>query len=159
MMHNTKKFFLTGLTAATLVIGLSACSPTIAQRGNLVQDFQLSEVVPGTSTRTDVLKAMGSPTTKAPFNENIWYYIGQKTAKKGILDPKVVEERVVAVLFNEDGTVAQAGDIERERIDIPLSRDKTETHGSEMTVMQQLLGNLGKFNPNSGSATGTAGGI
>lgn len=154
----TKFTPLIALSLVTIGIGLSGCSPTINQRGNLVQDYQLSEVMVGTSTRSDVLRAMGSPTTKAPFNDDIWYYIGQKTAKKGILDPKVVEERVVAVMFSPDGTVAQAGDIERERIDIPVSRDKTPTHGNEVSVMQQLLGNLGKFNPGASSATTTAGG-
>ena len=154
---NAKHALLIALGLTTIT--LSACSPTITQRGNLVQDYQLAEVVPNQSTRTDVLRAMGSPTTKAPFNDDIWYYIGQKTAKKGILDPEVREERVVAVLFNADGTVAQAGDIERERIEIPFSREKTPTHGNEITALQQLLGNLGKFNPNAGaSAATTAGG-
>lgn len=152
-----KYAFLIGLSLSAF--SLSACSPTIAQRGNMVEDYQLTEIVPNQSTRTDVLRAMGSPTTKAPFNDDIWYYIGQTTEKRGILDPEVTDERVVAVLFNEDGTVAQAGDIERERINIPISRDKTPTHGNEITALQQLLGNLGKFNPNAGaSAASTAGG-
>lgn len=135
------------LSAAAILIGASACTPTVAQRGNLLEDHQITKVEEGTSTRSDVLRLLGSPTTVAPFNEDIWYYIGQETEKKGILDPKVTEERIVAVVFNAEGIVEQVSDIDRERINIPLERDSTPTHGNDSTVMQQFLGNLGRFNP------------
>lgn len=129
--------------AATL---LSGCTPTSTVRGNMVQDYQLSEVVAGQDSRTDVLRKLGSPTTKAPFDENVWYYLGQETEKKGILDPKVKEERIVVVFFDEEGVVQDVKDIDNERVDLPYVRNKTPTSGNEVTVLQQLLGNLGKFN-------------
>jgi len=125
---------------------LSACAPTQTVRGNIVEDYRLVEVVPGEDTRTDVLKKLGSPTTKAAFDENIWYYLGQETEKRGILDPEVVEERIVVVFFNEDGIVQEIKDVDNERIDLPYARRKTPTSGNEVTFLQQLLGNLGKFN-------------
>ena len=124
-----------------------ACTPTQAQRGNLLQDYQVNEVVPGVHTRTDVLRILGSPTTQAPFNENVWYYLGQETEKHGILDPEIIDERIVAVAFNEEGIVQNIKDVGSDRIDIPFERSKTPTHGNDVTLMQQLLGNLGKFNP------------
>lgn len=135
------------LTAATILIGASACTPTVSQRGNMLEDTQIQRVETGVSTRSDVLRNLGSPTTVAPFNEDIWYYIGQTTEKRGILDPKVKEERVVAVVFNQEGIVEQVSDIDRDRINIPLERDSTPTHGNETNFMQQFFGNLGKFNP------------
>lgn len=135
------------LAAASLLIGASACTPTVAQRGNMLENHQITKIESGTSTRSDVLRQLGSPTTVAPFNEDIWYYIGQKTEKKGILDPEVVEERIVAVVFNEEGIVEQISDIDRERLNIPLERESTPTHGNETSFMQQFFGNLGKFNP------------
>ena len=151
----TMKSLLVGAAFCTLI---GACSPTTAQRGNMVQDFQLVAVQPGVSTRSDVLRNMGSPTTKAPFNENVWYYIGQTTEKHGILDPEVVDERVVVIVFDDNDTIVQAGELDRERIDLPIDRDKTPTYGNEMTALQQLLGNLGKFSGSAGSAASTAGG-
>ena len=132
------------------VLFIAACTPTVNQRGNLLTDQQIASVQLGQSTRSDVLRSLGSPTTKSPFNEEIWYYIGQETEKRGILDPEVMEERVVAVTFDEQGYVNDIRDINNERIDIPVERDATKTHGNDLTVMQQLLGNLGRFNPQEG---------
>lgn len=140
--------FLTG------ALVLSACTPTTATRGNIVEDFRMAEITPGVSSRTNVLKSLGSPTTKAPFDDNVWYYIGQKTEKKGIFDAKVVDEKIVVVAFNEDGIVDVMEEIDAERIDIPRVRRKTETGGNDVTVLQQLLGNVGKFNAPDVSPTG-----
>lgn len=124
----------------------SACAPTLATRGNLIEDEQITKVKLGFHTRSDVMRAMGSPTTTAPFDDHVWYYIGQETTKKGILDPEVVNERIVMVTFDNAGVVQKIEDIDAERMDVALSRERTQTHGNDYTVMQQLLGNLGRFN-------------
>jgi outer membrane protein assembly factor BamE (lipoprotein component of BamABCDE complex) len=148
MFQTPKKAFL--LSSCVLLLSAGACAPVVHQRGNLVEDFQMQQIKPLESTRSDVLRDLGSPTTKSTFDPNVWYYIGQETEKRGILDPEVVQERIVLVAFNEEGFVETIKDIDRERLNIPYSRDKTPTHGNETTIMQQFLGNLGKFNPNAG---------
>ncbi len=125
----------------------AACTPTVSQRGNMVDEVRMKEIAPGVHTRSDVLRLLGSPTTQAAFNDNTWYYMGQETQKHGILDPEVTKERIVVVNFNEDGTVAQVKEMPAGiRTDIPIERTKTATHGNDMTIMQQFLGNLGRFN-------------
>lgn len=131
---------------ATLMLGVSACTPTIAKRGNLLEDDQVKQITPGVHTRTDALKILGSPTTQSPFDENVWYYIGQETEKTGIFDPKVTKERIIAVTFDENGTIKQIVEIPPGQEDVPLETATTPTHGNDITLMQQLLGNLGKFN-------------
>jgi outer membrane protein assembly factor BamE (lipoprotein component of BamABCDE complex) len=137
------KLLLLGATCAII----AACTPTVAQRGNMLEDHQLTQVVTGIHTRSDVLRILGSPTAQAPFNENIWYYIGQKTEKRGILDPEVTDERIVAVRFDEAGTVQAINEVKDSRMEIPIERSKTATHGNDVTFMQQMFGNLGRFNP------------
>lgn len=131
------------LFSATLTAG---CSPTVAQRGNLLEDYQLQEVKPGISTRSDVLRLLGSPTTQSTFDDKVWYYLGQETAKKGILDPQITKERIVVVSFDDAGVVNKISDVNPQRVDIPVERSKTTTQGNDITIMQQLLGNVGKFN-------------
>lgn len=138
MRHIVASIFLT--------LTLAACTPTHAVRGNIVEDYRLSEVVPGVSTRQNVLMSLGSPTTQSPFDENVWYYMGQKTEKTGIFDPKVVDEKIVVVAFDEEGVVQLAEVIENDRIDIPRIREKTPTGGNDISAVQQIMGNLGKFN-------------
>lgn len=138
------------LILPALALLATACTPTVATRGNIVEDFRMAEILPGTSTQSDVIQAMGSPTTQDPFDPNIWYYIGQKTEKKGIFDPKVVEERIVRLTFNKDtGVVQEITPIDNTRNDIPLASRTTPTSGNEITAVQQMLGNLGKFNKNA----------
>lgn len=117
-----------------------------AQRGNLLEDHQISEVTPGEHSRSDVLQRLGSPTTQSTFNNDVWYYIGQETEKHGILDHEVVEERIIKVSFNDEGIVESVEEMDEDRVDVPYARSKTPTHGNDLTFMQQLLGNLGRFN-------------
>lgn len=140
-----KNFLLTTMILAAFA-ALGACVPTVNARGNMVKDYQIVTLNPGTTTKSDVLRAIGSPTTQDPFDENIWYYIGQTTEKKGILDPKVTDERIVMVTFDDTGILTSIKDVGGNREEIPYERRKTATSGNEITVLQQFFGNLGKFN-------------
>lgn len=139
-----KKLLLTTIILSGAA--LNGCTPSVNARGNFIKDYQMVTIQPGITTKSDVLRAMGSPTTQDPFDENIWYYIGQTTEKKGVLDPKVTDERIVMVDFDENGTVEVIRDVGGNRESIPFERRKTPTSGNEMTLMQQFFGNLGKFN-------------
>lgn len=135
----------------------SACTPTQATRGNIVEDYRMAEIIPGVSSRTNVLQSLGSPTTVSPFDDNVWYYIGQKTEKRGIFDPKVVDKKTVVVAFNADGIVDTIENVDAELIDVPHVRRKTPTSGNDITVMEQLIGNVGRFNKAKGSAVDASG--
>ncbi len=131
----------------TICAGLSACAPTVNARGNMIKDYQLVTMQAGVTTKSDILRALGSPTTQDPFDENTWYYIGQTTEKKGILDPKVTQERIVMVTFDPtSGIVNSIKDVGGNRENIPYEDRKTPTSGNEITALQQFFGNLGKFN-------------
>ena len=148
---------LVTLSISALIL-TSACTPTQTTRGNMIEDFRLSEITQGISTQTNVLKSLGSPTTKAPFDDKVWYYIGQKMEKKGIFDPQVKEEQVVVVAFNDKGIVETIQRVDADRLEVPRVRRKTPTSGNDITVLEQVLGNVGRFNKNAGSAADTAGG-
>ena len=138
-------------------VAINACTPTQTNRGNMVEDFRINEVVPGISTRQNVLKSLGSPTTTAPFNDNVWYYIGQKMEKKGVFDPKVTEERVVMAQFDDQGILQKLEEIDNTRQEVPTVKRETPTGGNEVTALEQILGNVGKFNTQDGGALDTTG--
>lgn len=149
-----KYVFVTVVTLIFTCGGLTACTPTKAVRGNILKDYQISDVQPGLDTQSDILRKLGSPTTKAPFDDKTWYYLGQETEKRGILDPKVKSESIVIVRFDENGTVARIDTVDPHRNEVPYVREKTPTSGNEITVMQQLLGNMGRFNKAEGDGAG-----
>lgn len=151
------KTLMTMILASSL---LMACTPTQSTRGNLVEDFRMEDITVGISTQTNVLKSLGSPTTKATFDDDVWYYIGQKMKKKGIFDDEVVEERVIVVAFDDKGIVQKMEDVDANRLEVPKSRDKTYTGGNDVSIVEQLLGNVGRFNNGAAEANAsrTAGG-
>ena len=138
--------FLTGLSSAILLI---SCTPITATRGNLVEQERLSLVQPGVSKREDVFNALGSPTTVSPFDNNTWYYMGQKTEKRGIFDPSIVDEEIIIVTFNDDNIVSNLSTQDKGRMRVPIKNDETPTYGNDRTAIQRLLGNLGRFNPDA----------
>lgn len=145
-MKNFRKTTYTAVVSLMILGFAAACTPTHNVRGNILQDYQLEEIVPGEDSRTDVLRKLGSPTTKSTFDESIWYYIGQETEKRGVLDPEVIDERIIMVRFDGNDIVQEIKNIDNKRIDLPYVRRKTPTSGNEISVLQQFLGNLGKFN-------------
>lgn len=129
-----------------MALALAACSPIVQSRGNYVDDGRLQQLTPGTTTQNDVAYILGSPSTVAPFREDeAWFYIGQVTEQRAFLNPQVVDRRVVAVSFDEAGFVTQVEELSLDDAeDVALVERETPTLGREMTVMEQLLGNLGR---------------
>jgi len=130
-----------------LILILTACAPTNATRGNflIAEDVQMIE--PQVTTEFDILNLLGTPTSKAVFDDNIWYYVGLKTEKKSFFDEKVTDRQVYKMAFNDDGILQSVEQIEGKPIDVPLASRVTPTTGNEVTFLQQVLGNVGKFNP------------
>lgn len=150
-----KKILLPLVVLATL----TACTPITANRGNFLDDYQMKEILPGVDAKDDVIRKIGSPTTVSPFNDKVWFYLGQKTEKKGILDPKIIDERIVEVTFADDGLVQTIKERKDGRKDVPLVGRTTPSSGNDYTFIQQMLGNLGKYNKaDTSSAADTGGG-
>lgn len=128
-----------------LLAGLGACAPTVANRGNIVEPEKLAEVKTGTSTREDVARIMGSPTQVGTFDENVWYYFGRSTKQYSFLDPEVVEQQAIEVHFDDMGIVTALNKLDpNEAQDISPTDRRTPTYGHETTVIEQLVGNLGR---------------
>lgn len=134
---------------AALMLGamLVGCAPVKATRGNFVADDQLHEVQVGTHHQADVMRILGTPTSKSIFDDNTWYYVGLKTEQEAFFDPDVEEKRMIAVAFDESGLVSGLSEIDHDGYQIPISGRVTPTSGQDLTVIQQLLGNIGRFNP------------
>ena len=131
--------------AAAFMVGGAACTPAIEQRGNLLDVDKLASVEPGLS-QDDVQDMLGSPSSKATFGEETWYYIATRIETLAFYEPVVLEQQVVAVAFDKDGTVES---VRRYGLDdaraIELVDRTTPTGGRRLTLLQQLLGNLGRF--------------
>lgn len=140
-----------GGTAALVAAALAACSPTVATRGNLVENDKLAQVQVGASTMDDVATVLGTPSTVATFDPRVWYYIGQRTEKTAFFDPDVIERRVLRLRFDDARVVQEIRELSLEDGQpVELVERETPTLGRQMTFFEQMLGNLGRFNNPSG---------
>ncbi|MGE4351374.1 MAG: outer membrane protein assembly factor BamE [Bdellovibrionales bacterium] len=136
------------LTKATLYLllwGMTACAPTIANRGNMIEPEKLAEITVGESTREQVATALGSPTQVGTFDEKAWYYFGRSTKQYAFLDPEIVKQQAIEVHFNDEGVVTSIAELDPSEAQeiAPIAR-RTPTYGHETTIVEQLVGNLGR---------------
>lgn len=136
------------LGAAIMVgLALAGCQPTIDTRGYVPDEEAIGKVKPGELTRNDVQELLGTPSSVPPFADNTWLYIERKTSTVAFFTPKVLEQKVVVVEFNEAGIVNEVRryTLEDGKVLDPVSRT-TPSPGKELTFLEQLVGNVGKFN-------------
>ncbi len=136
-----------GLVLAVMIGGaLSGCAAEVKNHGYAPNDELLAEITAGTDTRGSVRRKVGRPSTTGVFTESGWYYVATTVEHYMYYEPKVTDRRVVAVQFDENDVVAAVNvyGLADGRI-IDLQTRTTPTHGRELTILQQLLGNLGSL--------------
>ncbi len=130
-----------------LAFGAAGCEPRLDVRGNVPDEDSVLAVHPGEFSRDQVAQLLGTPSTVGTFDDNTWYYIGARTETTAFFDPDVIDQQVLAVQFDDSGYVEHMKlyGIEDGRIVTPIE-EITPTHGRKLTLLQQIFGNLGRFN-------------
>ena len=141
---------ISGLVAAAAALLLS-CTPIQDNNGNIPLAESMEQIAPGKQTREQVKQTLGSPSAVGVFEENdVWYYIGKRTETVAFLKPEVLEHQVVEIRFGADGRVSQVNTIDATQVAKPEPVDRvTPTEGNEFTILEQLIGNIGRFTPNT----------
>jgi len=136
-----------GLVLAAIIGGgLSGCAAEVKNHGYAPDDALLAEITAGTDTRGSVRRKIGRPSTTGVFTDAGWYYVATTVEHYLYYQPKVTDRRVVAVQFDADDVVAAVNvyGLGDGRI-IDLQTRTTPTHGRELTILQQILGNIGSL--------------
>ncbi len=140
-------------------IALAGCAATVEQRGNLPPRDELAQIHPGKTTKDQVVKILGSPSSAGVFNDKTWYYISRRTSQVAFFDPRVLDQEVYVVDFNNDGIVKAVDrkTLKDGREITPVART-TPAPGRQLTFLEQLVGNLGKFNGGGGGGAPSSSG-
>ena len=129
-----------------LLCALSACAPVIMTHGQPHDPGVLAEIEPGKTSRRKVERFLGTPSTQGVFSENVWYYMSARTERNAFFEPKLIERQIVAIIFDDKGIVEDIVTYtENDKKDIELVSRITRTAGNELTLLQQLFGNVGRF--------------
>ncbi|MEM7523788.1 MAG: outer membrane protein assembly factor BamE [Pseudomonadota bacterium] len=150
-MKNAKQVLTSGWTrgliAGLAALALAGCEATYTNHGFAPQVADLEDIQAGDDTRGSVLRKLGRPSSFSSFDSNSWFYEASKVETYAFYEPVVVERTVVSVLFDDQGLVTDVGRYGLEDGEIVnLVTRKTPTYGRELTVLQQIFGNLGQFN-------------
>jgi outer membrane protein assembly factor BamE (lipoprotein component of BamABCDE complex) len=142
-------FFVRHGRVLVLLSALSACTPVYTSRGQQPDPDVLAEIEPGESSQRDVETALGTPSTRGVFRENVWYYMSERTEKTAFFKPELIERKIVAIVFDSSGVVEDIVTYtENDKKEVDLVARVTPTAGNELSIIQQLFGNVGRFSGN-----------
>ena len=128
------------------VVLANNCSPKRATHGLITDDESLQKIATKEITKSEIREILGSPSSKGTFSDNTWYYIIHRTEEFAFYETKNIDQLVIQIKFKEDQRLNSilAFDSKDGR-NIPINPDKTPSAGSNLTILQQLFGNIGRY--------------
>ena len=132
--------------AAMLAVGISGCADNIDPRGNAPLPEALAQIQPGRVTRSDVVALIGTPATASLFGDDHWYYISSHFQTVAFYAPEELDRQVIVIDFDKAGTVTAVRKLGLEEgKDVAMIPRSTPAPGKELSLLEQLVGNIGKF--------------
>lgn len=120
------------------------------QRGYVLSEGALEQVPVG-SSQEQVLLVLGTPSTVATVQGDVFYYISQTEQRVAFLKPEITDQKVLAVYFGKDRRVSRIANYGLKDGKIfDFVSQTTPTSGEELTVLKQLI-NATNFSPMGGS--------
>jgi outer membrane protein assembly factor BamE (lipoprotein component of BamABCDE complex) len=132
---------LRAATAAALIsVALAACTGEQFQKGYILPPGALEQIPIGAS-QDQVLIVMGTPSTVATLDGEVFYYISQRAERPVMfMNQKVVDQRVIAIYFDKNRQVRRLANygLKDGRIFDFVSRT-TPTSGQELSYLTPLF--------------------
>jgi outer membrane protein assembly factor BamE (lipoprotein component of BamABCDE complex) len=147
-MHKNSGQLVRRLMAATAALCLTAaCTPTVNTHGHRVDADRLAQIQPGVSSREEVTRLLGSPSTIGTFDQESWFYVSQRSEVMSFYQADITAQDVVRIDFDANGIVKDVGTHGLEMAQaVNPDPNKTRTMGNELSLVQQFVGNIGRFN-------------
>lgn len=128
------------------VMALGGCSSRKFVRGYMADEEMVSSIRAQVDTHDSVKEMLGSPSSVSTFDNDSWYYYSKKSESLAFFKEDITQLDIIAVRFDTDGyvTVVDRYSLDdRNNID-PVGKT-TKTHGRELSFIQELFGNIGRF--------------
>ena len=129
-----------------LAVALSGCA-TIDNRGHVVEPNQLETIQVGKTTKEQVAKILGTPSSVSTFGNKTWFYMSETTQRRAFLSPVVLKSNITRIDFDDQGKVIALDSLsEKDRQVVSHIKRSTPTAGHTFGVLEQIFGNVGRFN-------------
>jgi len=132
--------------AGLVVAGMAACGDNIDPRGNAPLPDRLAQIQPGRVTRSDVVALIGTPATASLFGDDHWYYISSHFQTTTFHAPEELDRQIIAIDFDKAGNVIAVRRLGlQDGKDVAMIPRETPAPGKELSLLEQLIGSVGKF--------------
>lgn len=141
-----RRLAIAACAVAALGVGVSACAPMTSFQGYQAIDAKPAEVKVGADTKNSVRARLGTPSQVSTFDTNQWFYISSVSQKQGFYKPRTVRRDVVAISFDKDTQTVTKVEVFKlsDGREIAYAGRETPTRGRQLSIIEQLLGNLGQ---------------
>jgi outer membrane protein assembly factor BamE (lipoprotein component of BamABCDE complex) len=131
-----------GLVVAAVLscAALGACTSEQYQKGYILPEGALEQIPIGAS-QDQVLIVLGTPSTVATLNGEVFYYISQRAERKvAFMNQQIIDQRVIAVYFDKNRHVTRLANygLQDGKIFDFISRT-TPTSGQEISYLTPIL--------------------
>lgn len=132
---------------ATALVGaalLAGCAGVREHRGYVMDQELVQAVQVGVDNKESVERTLGRPTFTGTFGDNDWYYLSRETAQLAFRQPRVTDQTVLHIRFDQAGNVASVQRTDETLIaSIRPSGDRTPTLGRDRGFFDELFSNIG----------------
>ena len=142
--------FAKAVLAGAVVATLAGCARDIEHRGYQARAQDLQQLRVGMSM-AEVRSTLGSPSTTATvqYQGDSYYYTSSKIKTSAFLANEELDRQILAVRFDQSQRVQSFGQYTlQDGQVIDMNTRKTPSRGRELSILQQMFGNLGNFTPN-----------
>jgi outer membrane protein assembly factor BamE (lipoprotein component of BamABCDE complex) len=146
MQFRAASLALAAAVAIPALAGLGACAPIKTYSGFQAIETNPQDVKVGEDTKSTVRGKLGSPSMASTFDPNVWFYMNQVKSRVAFRKPQVVARNVTAISFNKDSELVESVNhytLKDGKV-IAFNRRETPTRGRELTILEQLLGTVGR---------------
>jgi|TARA_B100001939_G_scaffold329184_1_gene325195 outer membrane protein assembly factor BamE (lipoprotein component of BamABCDE complex) len=144
------KQFCKKLALVLVMATLAACGGQYRNHGYMPLAEDVDALIVGVDTRDSIIEVMGVPTTGGVLTEEAMYYVRSRVHHKGYVKPNEIQRDVLVLSFDKNQILrnVERFGIEKGKL-IRLEHRVTEAPGGDRSVLQQIIGSIGGFNPNS----------
>ena len=131
---------------ALALTSAAACAPITTYSGFQAIDANPKDIKVATDTKSTVRGKLGSPSATSTFDPNIWYYIDQTKQTISFQHPTTTRRDITAIVFNKETEAVESVNqlsLKDGKI-IAFNGRETPTRGRELTIMEQLIGSVGR---------------
>jgi outer membrane protein assembly factor BamE (lipoprotein component of BamABCDE complex) len=139
-LHSRWRALRIAAAAALIGASLAGCTGEQFQKGYILPPGALEQIPIGAS-QDQVLIVMGTPSTVATLDGEVFYYISQRSERiVAFMNQRVVDQRVIAVYFDKNRRVRRLANygLQDGKIFDFISRT-TPTSGQEMSYLTPIF--------------------